>query len=310
VIRLWHLDVSHYNEKARWALDYKRVPHVRRAVPPGVHFALALGMTHRMTLPVVTFDGQPVGDSTAIIAELERRFPEPPLYPADEEERARALALEEVFDEELGPQIRAALLVHVLADADLSLLAATPGASPLRRAFLRPAVPLVGRAISGKHRVNPETAVEGLVRTRAMLDRIAKEVGASGYMVGSTFTVADLTAAGLCFPLAPEPYLRPVHLAARQLLELREELAGHPAVAYVAEMYERHRGTKPGTPARRPPVHASSARPREARLRELLRLGRNRDPAAARRDHRHVPMPGVLRARVRSHHVRASRDRR
>ena len=31
---LWHLEVSHYNEKARWALDYKRVRHVRRAVTP------------------------------------------------------------------------------------------------------------------------------------------------------------------------------------------------------------------------------------------------------------------------------------
>jgi glutathione S-transferase len=243
VIRLWHLDVSHYNEKARWALDYKRVSHRRRAVPPGVHFALALGMARRMTLPIVTFDGHPVGDSTAIIAELERRFPEPPLYPADPDERARALALEELFDEELGPQIRAALLVHVLADRDLAVLAAAPGAAPLRRALLRPAVPLAALAIGGKHRVNPETAVDGLARTRAMLDRIAKEIGASGYMVGDRFTVADLTAAGLCFPLAPEPYLRPVHRTAHQLLELREELAGHPAVAYVAEMYERHRGT-------------------------------------------------------------------
>jgi glutathione S-transferase len=252
VIRLWHLDVSHYNEKARWALDYKRVPHVRRAVPPGVHFALAFGMTRGLTLPIVTFDGHAVGDSSAIIAELERRFPEPPLYPADSGERARALALEELFDEELGPQIRAALLVHVLADSDLALLAAAPGAPALRRVALRPAVPLVGRAIAGKHHVNPQSAVEGLERTRTMLDRIAAEVGPSGYMVGDGFTVADLTAAGLCFPLAPEPYLRPVHLAAPQLLELREELAEHPAVAYVAEMYERHRASTPRPPARRP----------------------------------------------------------
>jgi glutathione S-transferase len=91
--------------------------------------------------------------------------------------------------------------------------------------------------------VNPETAAEGMARTHAMLDRIAAEVGPSGYMVGDEFSVADLTAAGLCFPLAPEPYLRPVHRAARQLLELREELAGHPAIAYVAEMYDRHRVT-------------------------------------------------------------------
>ena len=28
---------SHYNEKARWALDFKRVPHVRRSLIPGPH---------------------------------------------------------------------------------------------------------------------------------------------------------------------------------------------------------------------------------------------------------------------------------
>ena len=200
----------------------------------------------------MTFDGEAVGDSSAIIAELERRFPEPALFPADPDERARALALEELFDEELGTQIRLALLVHLLADNDLALLAAAPGAPALRRAFLRPAVPLVVRALGGRYHVTPESAAEGLLRTRAMLDRIAAEVGPSGYMVGDAFTVADLTAAGLCFPLAPEPYLRPVHFAARPLLEMREELAGHPAVAYVAEMYERHRGTAPRTRAPRP----------------------------------------------------------
>jgi hypothetical protein len=49
-------------------------------------------------------------------------------------------------------------------------------------------------------------------------------------------------------------------LATHQLAELRDELSGHPAVAYVAEMYERHRGTTPRTPARRlSPVGAFAA---------------------------------------------------
>src|SRR3954447_18124686 len=138
VIRLWHLGISHYNEKARWALDYKRIPHVRRPVPPGMHFVVALTLSGGLTLPVVTFDGEAVGDSSVIIAELERRFPEPALYPADPAERARALELEELFDEELGPEIRRALVVHLLADQNLALLAAAPHGGPLRRAYLRP----------------------------------------------------------------------------------------------------------------------------------------------------------------------------
>src|SRR5438128_853440 len=38
---LWHLKVSHYNEKARWALDYKGIPHRRRAAIPGRHARIA-----------------------------------------------------------------------------------------------------------------------------------------------------------------------------------------------------------------------------------------------------------------------------
>src|SRR3954463_1681972 len=80
---LWHLKVSHYNEKARWALDYKRLPHVRRAVIPGRHAAIAKGLGAGRTFPVLELDGEAeaVGDSTLIIQTLERRFPEPPLYP-------------------------------------------------------------------------------------------------------------------------------------------------------------------------------------------------------------------------------------
>src|SRR3954462_5570253 len=89
---LWHLKVSHYNEKARWALDYKRLPHVRRAALPGRHTKIARGMGAGRTFPVLMLDGQALGDSTLIIEALERRYPEPPLYP-DAEDRRRALEI-------------------------------------------------------------------------------------------------------------------------------------------------------------------------------------------------------------------------
>jgi hypothetical protein len=31
---LWHLQLSHFNEKVRWALDLKRIDHVRRPLLP------------------------------------------------------------------------------------------------------------------------------------------------------------------------------------------------------------------------------------------------------------------------------------
>ena len=102
---LWQIDVSHYSEKARWALAWKGVEHRRRSPVPGAHMAVALWLTRgaHYTFPVLSIDGQRIGDSTAIVAALEERYPEPPLYPTDIADRRRALELEEFFDEELGP---------------------------------------------------------------------------------------------------------------------------------------------------------------------------------------------------------------
>src|SRR4051794_18733440 len=103
---LWHLTVSHYNEKVRWAFDYKGIPHVRRATIPGTHARVAEKLWGGRTFPVVDFGDEVVGDSTDILAAIEQRWPEYPLYPDKPAEFSEALALEDFFDEELGPHTR------------------------------------------------------------------------------------------------------------------------------------------------------------------------------------------------------------
>src|SRR5213078_3802765 len=75
---LWHLPISHFSEKVRWALDSKRVPHRRRIMPPGLHPFGGLLLTggKQYTMPVLEMDGRRIGDSTAIIAALEDWFDE------------------------------------------------------------------------------------------------------------------------------------------------------------------------------------------------------------------------------------------
>jgi glutathione S-transferase len=80
------------------------------------------------------------------------------------------------------------------------------------------------------------------------LDRIMAERQPSGYLVGSDFTVADLTAASLLFPLAwpaelQYEYPDPPHW------EHMESLAQHPAVDWIREIYRRHRGSSNETAA-------------------------------------------------------------
>jgi len=68
---LWHFPISHYNEKARWALDWKRIPHVRRALAMS-YVPRALWATGQAKLPILFLDGQAIADSTRIIEALER----------------------------------------------------------------------------------------------------------------------------------------------------------------------------------------------------------------------------------------------
>jgi glutathione S-transferase len=241
---LWHLKVSNYNEKARWALDFKQVPHVRRAALPGRHRAIARHLTGGSTLPVLIVDGQAIGDSTHIIEALERRYPEPPLYPADSTQRNRALELEEFFDEQLGPYIRLLFLHHALPDAKLLLGAFVPDLRGGTSALARLAFPAIRWGIKAEFQLKPDTVAHAYEKLAEAGTRFRAELQSSGYLVGRAFSVADLTLAALIAPaVAPPqfPYPQPQrghHL----LIQLREALAREGLLYWAVDMYARHRG--------------------------------------------------------------------
>jgi glutathione S-transferase len=242
---LWHLKVSPYNEKARWALDHKRVPHVRRAVTPIRHDVVSRRVGGRGTMPVLVMDGRAIGDSSEIVAELERRAPEPPLYPADPVERARALELEELFDEQLGSYMRRLVLHHALRDADLLLGGFTPDLRGLPRRTLRAAFPLARWNLRRGFGIDERRVEEAFGKLAATGERLRAELGASGYLVGDSFSVADLALASICAPAAaPEQFPYPQPQRGHPLFApLREALDSAGLLGFTLRMYELHRAT-------------------------------------------------------------------
>jgi glutathione S-transferase len=241
---LWHFRFSHFNEKARWALDWKGIPHVRRSLVPGLHIPRVLWMTGQKAVPVLVLDGETVHDSTRIIERLERLRPDPPLYPADPAERRRALGLEEHFDEELGPHVRRAAFHALLPQTEYACALMTMGAGPATKLFYRAFFPLLRPVMMRDMRIDDEGAALGRQKTAAALDRIEAEVGPTGYLVGDRFSVADLTAAALLAPLVlppefPYPPPTPYPQAAAGFVAA---LASRPAFRWVLDIYRRHRG--------------------------------------------------------------------
>jgi glutathione S-transferase len=247
---LYHIQISHYNEKARWALDYKQVPHVRRAPPPMMHTVWALAMTRGVTFPVLVMNGDRVGDSTRIIEALERHHPEPPLYPDGADERQRALALEEFFDEELGPHIRRALFAEITRDRGAFAKAAAPRAGRTLSLFYETTAPAAAPILRKRFGITSETAELGRQKTRAALDRVSAELQPSGYLVGDRFTVADLTAAALLMPIVRprEAEYLPDGEYPEGVERWRESVSSHPAFAWVEGIYRRHRGASAEIP--------------------------------------------------------------
>lgn len=245
---LWQLDISHYSEKVRWALEYKEIDHSRRSALPGTHIPIALFLTRgsQPTVPILTIDGQSIGDSTAILSALEARYPDPPLYPIDAEQRARAVELEEYFDEELGPHTRLLPFYELIQEPDVFAevaAAAVPGplgkAKPVVGAYARVYTSLRWGANSSE---DAERAREGIV---AALDKLEAELdkGDGEFLVGDRLSIADITAASLFYPLVvpPEGPLPPELPRPPALDRFRASLSDRRGYQWVEETFRRHR---------------------------------------------------------------------
>jgi len=241
---LWHIPFSHYSEKVRWALDYKRVAHRRRVL--GSDYLIKVWRaTGQGKLPVLWLDGRAIADSTRIIAALEEHYPEPALYPREAAARQRALALEDDLDETLGPALRAAVVTPLFQhDPDFALRMLTTGMGSKAYPGLRRMLRVFPWYYRLRHKISERNLERDRTIVAAALDRIEQERQGRTYLVGEVFSVADLTAAALLGPLLQPPELQyPLQVELPVYLEdYRTTLLQHPAAQWAADIYRLHRG--------------------------------------------------------------------
>ena len=149
-----------------------------------------------------------------------------------------------MFDEELGPYLRRWTYHHMTRDPELLAELAAPqmqylpeAASAVANSGLRFFLNL--RCSTGIH----ERARAAEEKVEAALDRLEAKLDGGDYLVGGSFTVADLTAASLLYSLVMPPQIawRPSRLL-RAWLTFLERHGGRPSLEWVSEMYRRHRG--------------------------------------------------------------------
>jgi glutathione S-transferase len=245
---LWQIDISHYAEKARWALDYKEVEHVRRSPLPGTHIPVALFLTRgaQPTIPVLQMDGRAIGDSTAIVAALDAKYLDKPLYPSTPSDRERALELEDWFDENLGPHTRLLPFYELMQEPEIfAEVAAASVPRPLGRAK-----PVVGAYARGYTSLRwgankAENAEQARKAIATAFDKLEAELehGDGEFLVGDKLSVADVTAASLFYPIVvpPEGPLSPDLPRPPAFDEFRQSLSDRRGYRWVEETFRRHR---------------------------------------------------------------------
>jgi glutathione S-transferase len=106
-VRLYMLAVSHPARAAQRMLEYKGVPHGRVYLLPGLHPALLrLAGFRGGTVPALDMGDNKVQGSRSISRALDEAIPEPPLFPADPEQRVSVEEAERWGEEDLQEVLR------------------------------------------------------------------------------------------------------------------------------------------------------------------------------------------------------------
>jgi glutathione S-transferase len=244
--RLVTLRVSHYCEKARWALERGRVPFVEEGHAPILSWRATFGSGAGRTVPALIASDTVLADSTDILRWVDARAPEPWLFPPGTgDEHA---ALEDLFDRRLGPATRRLAYFHLLPERARARRILGQGIPRSERALMAVAFPVVAGMIKRGLGVTAEKAA----RSRVVIDEVFAEVGrrlADGrrYLTGDRFGAADLTFAALCVPsLLPDPWRARMGGAALDPLpeaveRLRAELGATQAGRFARRLYEEER---------------------------------------------------------------------
>ena len=111
----------------------------------------------------------------------------------------------------------------------------------IARLGLRAGFPFVWAYMTRRYDFGEEAVIRSRSVIAAALDRIESERAGSAYLVGESFSVADLTAASLLYPLVWPPEFQ-YELPEPPTWEFLEPLRDHPALGWIAEIWRRHRG--------------------------------------------------------------------
>ncbi len=246
-LRLITIPISHYCEKARWALERAGMSYREERHVQGIHRVAAKRAGGGATVPVLVTPERAIGESQEILAWVDARIsPERRLLPEEPEARREVEQLCRRFDEELGPKGRRLMYVHMLAQRKLALSFNNAGVPAWEDRTIRYGWPLMARFVAHALDISAGIEIEDEAAVWGELDYVAERL-ADGrpYLCGERFSAADLTFAALSASIIMSPVygvtLPQPDILAPATAALVERAREHPAGRYALALIAKHR---------------------------------------------------------------------
>jgi glutathione S-transferase len=241
-LRLVTIPISHYCEKARWALEYLQIPFQELAQMPPFHLT-AVKKYGGTGLPILLTDTQVIRDSTEILRYLETLQPGK-LYPP--EPHPLGTELEELFNEKLGVHTRRWGYSAILTP-ELIYPKWTQGVPIWQKLSFAIVFPKVRSIVRQRFQITETSMQESYREIEIVFDRV-NQVLSDGrkYLLGNRFSAIDLTFAALAAPILqpPEHPIPPSPLQSlpTQMQDNIRACQGTRAGEFGLSLYRKHRG--------------------------------------------------------------------
>ena len=240
--RLTTFLVSHFSEKARWALDYEGVAYEERRLLPGPHLLVTRGLAKKTSVPIFEHAGRVIQGSGMILDYLATELGKDALEP-DSASAARAREQEALADRAFGLGVQR-IAYHYLLDGPREgvIELFTQGGPWWGRPFYALTFPIVAKGTRQLYGVTPERTRESKKQFRQAMDEFDAALQGRPYLGGERPNRLDITVAALLAPFCrpPEHVMHWPELP-EGLAEFAHEFAARPTWHHVLEMYRRHR---------------------------------------------------------------------
>lgn len=195
------IPMSHYCEKARWALNRHGIAYSEERHLQGFHYPRAIWAARSPYVPIL-IDGKKIFTDSTRILNYTDRFAEPgrELYP--EPHAREVLAWEEDFDSGLGVESRRWAYFHYKDSPAKLLTVAGQGVPEWERLAFAAAYPILWNFVRRRLDVSADNVAAGIKICEAAFAKVSERLGPRGrFLVGKQFTAADLTYACMAAPL-------------------------------------------------------------------------------------------------------------